>query len=268
MACCAFGRPSLASRRPLAPSRLPSVVEGGGGPGPRSGGIGGHAPEARLSASRRRPLWLGEGGSAATLRRRGCRPLGVVLRGGEGGPATAASLSGLPPASRSLLTAVRRQGRRRPGSSRRGDRRPRSGGAALGLWASSSVAGREGQPQRRPSPASRRPLAPSRLPSVVEGGGGPGPCNGGIGGHAQEVRLSASRRPPPWRGGATHVAAAHAATAHGAASAAAHDRLLRRRLVWPQPLRLELMWQMLVRPQLMLLQPLLPTAVIIRRHSL
>ena len=158
-------------------------------------------PDCRPSSRKAAARVLAAGGSAATLWRCGCRPLGVVLRGGEGGPAAAASLSGLPPASRSLPAAVRRRGRWRPRPSRRGDRRPRSGGAAVGLSASSSVAGREGQPQRRPSPASRRPLAPSRLPSVVEGGGGPGPRGGGIGGHAPERRLLASRRRPPWRGG-------------------------------------------------------------------
>ena len=99
-------------------------------------------PDCRPSSREAAAPALAAEESATTLRRRGCRPLGVVL-----------------------------------------------------------VARREGQPQRRPSPASRRPLAPSRLPSVVAGGGGPGPRGGGIGGHAPEARLSASRRRPPWQGG-------------------------------------------------------------------
>ena len=51
---------------------------------------------------------------------------------------------------------------------------------------------------------------------------------------------------------AGHVAAAHVAAANAAATAADHDRLLGRRLVWPRPLRLQLMWRLLVWPQLML----------------
>ena len=79
-------------------------------------------PDCRPSLREAAAPALAAGGSAATLRRCGCRPLGVVLRGREGGPAAAASLSGLPPASCSLPTAVRRRGRRRPRPSRRGDR--------------------------------------------------------------------------------------------------------------------------------------------------
>ena len=143
-----------------------------------------------------------QGGGRLDLEGPRCGPLGVVLRGGEGGPAAAASLSGLPPASRSLPTAVRRRGRRRPRPLRRGDRWPRSGGAAVGLSASSSVA-RRGYSCGRSSCCHSSWFCIRCCP--------------------RSASETASRVAAASAAGA-HVADARAAAAHASATAAAHGR--------------------------------------------